>query len=419
MVSIVHPPTQPSAPFPALDLKVTLVVSDLSKSGAGRWGGAVRPFLLAQALRKLGCQVKLVGFTFGETAPIAPVPDLEIVTIPGSQYPQFLKSAQTLLHHIDGDVIYAYKPKPTSFGVALLQKLRTKRPLILDIDDWELSWHGGEQSNYHPTLKQLARDLLKPNGALRNPDHSVYLRWMEAFVPRADAVTLHTQFLQNRFGGIYVPNGKDIALFNPNHYDSPTLKQKYGLTGYRTLMFPGAPRPYKGVEDVLMALEQLNQPDLRLVIVGGSPYDDYDRQLTDRWGNWMIQLPKTPHAQMPEVIAAADVIVVPQRDTPAAQAQFPLKLTDGMAMAKPILATRVGDIPRILGDTGYLVDPDSPAQLATQIEWMFAHLEEATTLGKQARQRCIDHCSIEAMATSLATVMASLPERCRNIRHKV
>lgn len=411
MVSIAHTPTYPSAPLPTLDLKVTLVVSDLSKSGAGRWGGAVRPFLLAQALQKLGCRVKLIGFTFGETALIAPVPGLEVVAIPGSQYPQFFKSASTLLQQIDGDIIYAYKPKPTSFGIALLQKLRTQRPLILDIDDWELSWHGGDQSNYHPTLKQLARDLLKPNGALRNPDHSVYLRWMEAFVARADAVTLHTQFLQNRFGGVYVPNGKDIALFNPQHYDSLALKQKYGLEGYRTLMFPGAPRPYKGVEDVLIALEQLNQPDLRLVIVGGSPYDDYDCQLTDRWGNWIIQLPKTPHAQMPEVIAAADVIVVPQRDTPAAQAQFPLKLTDGMAMAKPILATRVGDIPRILGDTGYLVDPDAPEQIAAQICRIFADPAAAAQQGIRARNRCIEHCSIEAMAASLATVITSLPGR--------
>ena len=39
-----------------------------------------------------------------------------------------------------------------------------------------------------------------------------------------------------------------------------------------------------------------------------------------------------------------------------ARAQFPLKLTDGMAMAKPVLSTRVGDILEILSDTGYIVD---------------------------------------------------------------
>jgi glycosyltransferase involved in cell wall biosynthesis len=235
-------------------------------------------------------------------------------------------------------------------------------------------------------------------------------------VSRADAITVHTQFLQQRFGGTYVPNGKDVSLFNPVHHDAPALKQKYGLAGYRVLMFPGAPRPYKGVEDVLMAIAQLNQPDLRLVIVGGSPYDDYDHDLMERWGNWMIKLPKVPHTTMPELIAAADAIVVPQRDTPAAQAQFPLKLTDGMAMAKPILSTRVGDIPHILGDTGYLVDPESPAQLAAQIQQIFAYPETAAAQGKRARQRCIEHCSINTMATCLSTVLAQVDRQKRRMK---
>jgi glycosyltransferase involved in cell wall biosynthesis len=386
-------------------LKVSIVVGDLSARGAGRWGGAVRPFLLAQALQKLGCRVKLVGFCFGEDAAIASTPELPVVAIPGRPYPGFVRSVQQLIKQIDGDLIYAYKPKPTSFGTALLKKWRSGCPLILDIDDWELSWHGGDEWQYRPTLRQLGRDILKPNGALRNPDHPLYLQWIERQVSRADAVTVHTQFLHDRFRGTYIPNGKDIGLFNPTKYDPIALKQKYGLANYRVLMFPGAPRPYKGVEDVLMALDRLNQPDLRLVIVGGSPYDNYDRQLTAQWGRWLIQLPKIPHPQMPEVIAAADVIVVPQRDTPAAQAQFPLKLTDGMAMAKPILATRVGDIPKILGEAGYLVKPESPEQLAQQIAWIFAHPEEAALRGQQARSRCIEQCSIEAMAASLSTVI--------------
>ena len=386
-------------------LQVSIVVGDLSTRGAGRWGGAVRPFLLAQALQRLGCQVKLVGFCFGEETAIVSTPELPVIAVNGCPYPGFVRSVQQLWPHIQGDLVYAYKPKPSSFGVALLKKWRSNCPVILDIDDWELSWHGGDQWKYQPGLKQLARDILKPKGALRNPDHPLYLKWLEQQVHQADAVTVHTQFLHDRFGGTYVPNGKDIALFNPEGYDPIALKQRYGLANYRVLMFPGAPRPYKGVEDVLRALERLNRPDIRLVIVGGSPYDDYDRQLTEQWGQWMIQLPKIPHSQMPEVIAAADAIVVPQRNTPAAQAQFPLKLTDGMAMAKPILATRVGDIPHILGEAGYLVEPESPEQLAQQIEWILAHPDEAALRGQQARSRCVEQCSIEAMAATLSTVI--------------
>jgi glycosyltransferase involved in cell wall biosynthesis len=111
---------------------------------------------------------------------------------------------------------------------------------------------------------------------------------------------------------------------------------------------------------------------------------------------------------MPDVIAAAHIVVVPQRDTPETRAQFPLKLTDGMAMAKPVLSTRVGDIPEILGETGYLVDPESPEQLAEKIKFIFENIEEANKQGSKARERCVEKYSLEAMASTLAEIIADL-----------
>jgi len=382
--------------------KVSLVVSDLSG------GGAVRAFLLAQVLKKLNYQVEVVGFQFGQELYAAPPDGIAIYSVPGGNYPQVLKAASQLLKKIDGDIIYAVKPKPTSFGLSLLKKLQTHRPLMLDMDDWELSWHGGDDWNYRPSLKQLYRDLFQQNGQLRHPDHALYVKWTEQIVDRADAVTIDTQFLKNRFGGVYLPNGKDTDLFNPHSYNPETVRKQYGLSDYRTLMFPGAPRPHKGVEDVLVALDQLNDPSLRLVIIGGSPYDNYDDMLIERWGRWIIKLPKQPVEKMPEIVSAAHIVVVPQRDTLTAQAQFPLKLTDGMAMAKPILSTNVGDIPDILNHTGYLVAPNSPNQLADKIKWIFNNFEEASDRGLQARRRCVELYSVDAMAAILSSVISSL-----------
>ncbi|MHC5724655.1 MAG: glycosyltransferase family 4 protein, partial [Nostoc sp.] len=327
--------------------KVSLVVSDLSG------GGSVRAFLLAQVLKKIDYEVEIVGFLFGQELYAIPPRDIPVVAIDGKNYPEFFTSAKKLWQKLDGDIIYAVKPKPTSFGVSLLHKLASRRPLLLDMDDWELSWHGGFEWKYRPSLKQFARDIFKKNGALRFPDHPLYLQWMESLVSRADGITIDTQFLQDRFGGVYLPNGKDTTMFDPEKYNPEVSRERYGLTNYRVLMFPGAPRPHKGVEDVLIALDQLNQQDLKLVIVGGSPYDDYDQQLIEKWGRWIIKLPKCPVEVMPDVVAAAHVVVGPQRDSIIARAQFPLKLTDGMAMAKPVLSTRVGDIPEILAETGY------------------------------------------------------------------
>lgn len=383
-------------------LKITLVVSDLSG------GGAIRAFLLAQVCQKLNYSVEIVGFLFGNELYAAPPSGITIFSVQGRNYPEIIESVQKAFNKIDGDIIYAVKPKPLSFGLSLIKKIQARHPLILDMDDWELSWHGGSDWKYHPNLKQFARDIYKKDGALRNPDHPLYLRWMERLVNRADALTIDTQFLKERFGGVYLPNGKDTLMFNPERYNPEASRTRYGLSKYRILMFPGAPRPHKGVEDLLIALEHLNEPDLRLVIVGGSPYDDYDEKLIKQWGRWIIKLPRCPVEVMPEVVSAAHIVVVPQRDTLAAQAQFPLKLTDGMAMAKPILSTRVGDIPEILGDTGYFVDPGSPEQLAQMIQWIFQNLDTANAQGIKARKRCIEHYSVDTMAAILADVIAKL-----------
>ena len=384
------------------NLKVSLVVSDLSG------GGAIRAFLLAQAFKKLNYKVEVVGFTFGDDLYALPPSEIPIYSVPGENYPKVIDSGKKIFNKIDGDIICAVKPKPTSFGLSLLKKIQNHRPVILDMDDWELSWFGGFEWKYRPTLKQFARDILKNNGALRNPDHPLYLKWLEKLVNRANAITIDTQFLKELFGGVYLPNGKDVLMFDPNRYDSELSRVRYGLSGYRILMFPGAPRPHKGVEDILIALEHLNEADLKLVIVGGSPYDDYDDKLIQQWGRWIIKLPRFPVEVMPEVIAAAHIVVVPQRDTLAARAQFPLKLTDGMAMAKPILSTRVGDIPEILGGTGYLVDPGSPEQLAKEIQLIFQNLDVANAQGSKARERCIKHYSTDTMATILSDVIAGL-----------
>jgi glycosyltransferase involved in cell wall biosynthesis len=83
------------------------------------------------------------------------------------------------------------------------------------------------------------------------------------------------------------------------------------------------------------------------------------------------------------------VVVIPQRKTSDTVGQMPAKIFDAMAMAKPIVSTRVSDIPEVLGDTGYLVDPGDVEQLASAINHVFSHPEEARLKGKQARERCI------------------------------
>ena len=385
-------------PIMSSALKVSVVAPDL----AG--GGTTRVYLVANALQQMGCNVTVVGPQFGSQLYPPPPPNLKVISIPASRSLQYAIALRKILSSIDGDLIYAIKPRPTSLGTALLKKTFSKKPVIVDIDDWEMSWF----SPYRPNAKQLARDILKPSGALHNPEHPLYLEWMEHCINKADGASVTTRFLNQRFGGYYLPNGKDTEIFDPDRYSPTCSREKYGLANYKVLMFPGTTRPHKGLEDVLAALDRLNWSDLRLVVVGGRKPDGYEDELFRRWGRWLIKLPRFPIDEMAGVVAAAHVVVVPQREVPTAKAQFPLKLTDGMAMAKPIITTKVGDIPEILTEAGYLVDPQSPAQIAEQIAVIFEDLQAANKVGNRARDRCISHYSTQSMASRLSSMFNEL-----------
>ena len=87
-----------------------------------------------------------------------------IKQFPYTIYPDFMRSGLQLIRAIEGNIICAYKTKASSFGIGLLARRLKQRPLILDIDDWEMSWFGGDGWRYSPTPKQLLRDLIKEDG---------------------------------------------------------------------------------------------------------------------------------------------------------------------------------------------------------------------------------------------------------------
>jgi glycosyltransferase involved in cell wall biosynthesis len=86
-----------------------------------------------------------------------------------------------------------------------------------------------------------------------------------------------------------------------------------------------------------------------------------------------------------------------------------MKITDAMAMAKPIISTRVGDIAAALESAAYLVDPSSPEQIARALEDVFADPAEAARRGREARKRCEERFSTAAVAG----IMRGILERNR------
>jgi glycosyltransferase involved in cell wall biosynthesis len=358
-----------------------------------------RAYSLASALRLLDADVEIVG-ALARDEEIYPAPPAGIAVNPVSFSPLPWRTYET--HRaVRGDVLYAIKPRVTSFGMAMW--CRGRRPVLLDIDDREPEFHAEQFRGVGKgSLRRRARRRYK---RARNLDDAAYTRWMETFTGRATAVTANTRLLCDHFRAVHVPSAKDTAQFDPARFDADACRRTLGLDGVRVIMFPGTPRPHKGVEDVLEALALLGWRDARLVLVGGREVGHtYADSLEARYGQWMLRLPRFGVEDMPAVVAAAHVVAVPQRDTPVARAQFPMKITDAMAMAKPIISTRVGDIEEALDGAAWLVAPSSPREIAGALETIFADPTEAERRGREARRRCESTYS----ATAVAEIMRGI-----------
>lgn len=365
-------------------MKISVLCFDCSDNAAGRAD------LLARLLRPQ-YDVEVVGPRFkGDVW--APVRDgsVKYRTVPGSKYPAFVGTVPSLVSLADGDLLYASKPRPTSYGVGLLARRQRRRPLILDIDDWEVGffYHSG-------TWGRLGRFL-----NLANPNGLPWTWLMERLTGWAQAVTVASRFLQRRFGGVLVPHVRDTDEWCPERYRPDPGRARLGVGTERIVMFLGTPRSYKGIDDLAEAMRTLSRPDVVLAVVGCAVGSPTGRRLA-ALGPMVRLVPEIPFSDVPLYLAAADVVAVPQRLGPDTVGQVPAKIFDAMALGRPIVSTRVSMIPEILDDSGVLVEPGDPAGLARAIAWLLDHPAEAAALGRKARERCVARYSYAAARQAL------------------
>lgn len=383
-------------------MRVTVLAPDVSG------GGMTRAYWIARLAAALGHDVEVAGPLIRERE-VYPAPPAGLRVTPVEDGPLPALVAR-LAAPLGADLLYAIKPLRSSFGVALHARRAQRRPLALDIDDWEAELLDGGAGAPRSALRALRDPRRALHGAawrLRvawGRAHRVGARRLASRCAEADAITVNTRALAARFGGIRLPSGKDTALFDPARHDPEASRARLGLAGHRVLLFPGTVQPHKGLEDLLDALDALGWPDLRLVIAGGRRSEHLDA-LMRRGARWIVRLPRHGLAEMPGVVAAAHVVAIPQRDGPISRAQFPMKLTDAMAMAKPVLCTAVGDVPEIVGDTAWVVEPGRPDCIAAALREILGDPEAAARRGARARARCLERLSVEANRDVFAAVI--------------
>lgn len=175
-----------------------------------------------------------------------------------------------------------------------------------------------------------------------------------------------------------VPNGVNVRRITPQP-ESP---------GAPVVTFVGTLKPWHGVDVLLRARAQAHK-DWKLRIIGDGPMraelDDLARSLgidVDFRGA------VAPDA-IPQHMAgtAIGVAPYPAMDTDSDQYFSPLKVYEYMAAGLPVVASRVGQLPEIMGESAYLVPPSDPEALAEALDALVANPVERARVGSDNRRQ--------------------------------
>jgi glycosyltransferase involved in cell wall biosynthesis len=142
-------------------------------------------------------------------------------------------------------------------------------------------------------------------------------------------------------------------------------------------------------------------PDVRVWLVGAFPDAAAEAALRQRIRTLGLEATIGLTGFLPNpfpVVRALDVLVHPALRDP-----FPLALLEGMALARPIVASAVGGVPEMLidGESGWLVPPDDPAALAAAVLTLLRDQELRRRLGEGARARLTATFSLAEFARTM------------------
>ncbi|HEY9880851.1 MAG TPA: glycosyltransferase family 4 protein [Leptolyngbyaceae cyanobacterium] len=288
------------------------------------------------------------------------------------------------------DIILATSPSlPACIPVALL-KMLYQCPSLLNLQDIlpEAAIHTGLLTN--PWAIRFFESLEK--FAYRSADKISVIA--EGFWDNLQAKGVPTEKM------VCIPNWVDVKFIAPRPKETSQFRQKHALQDKFVVLYSGNIARTQGIKNAIRAAKALAvYPDIVLVIVG-EPLQlaDLEKCRREAGVTNVLLLPFVPRAELPDMLAAADVGLIMQKRN-VVGFNMPSKTQLLLASGRPIVASvpKDGTAARAVlrSGGGIVVEPENPTALAQGILDLYHDRQKAASLGQQGRQYALEHYSFE------------------------
>ena len=182
-----------------------------------------------------------------------------------------------------------------------------------------------------------------------------------------------------------IPNGVELDLFRRGGGDA--VRNRLGIDDAFVIGFVGSLKPWHGVSLLLEAFATLPS-SYRLLVVGEGPEEASLKARASLLGLHARALfaGAVPHAEIPAYLDGMDIGTAPFE----AMTGFyfsPLKVVEYLAAALPVVASRQGDLPLLVGDAGLLFEPGSREALTGALRRLGEDAALRSRMGRAAVAR--------------------------------
>ena len=231
--------------------------------------------------------------------------------------------------------------------------------------------------------------VLKPGLALRLSESLEGFCYRRAWLVTGQSSEI-IENIEKRFPGVptfYLPNGVDTKKFRPDSRTLETLALLGSGQGC-VVLYAGLHGLAQGLEQIIEAADRLrDDTSIRFVLVGDGPVKRaLVREAQARGLGNMKFLDPVPQDQMPALIAAADIVLVPLKTRiPGA---VPSKLYEAMSAGRALVVLTSGEAADIVTQhrAGVVVAPGDIQGLTTSLLDLARNLPHREQLGAEARR---------------------------------
>ena len=163
------------------------------------------------------------------------------------------------------------------------------------------------------------------------------------------------------------PLAFDASRFNTSvsSDDVRRVKNKYSIV-MDYVLYLGTLKPSKNIEGLIVAFSKITNKETQLVIAGkkGWKFDSIFRKIEElNLEKKVIFTDFVDEKDKPALISGAKLFVLP-----SFWEGFGLDALNAMASGIPVVVSKVGSLPEVVGDAGVLVDPKSIESIANGME---------------------------------------------------